>query len=447
MMRHSISVILCCAVMLVSVSCGGSSGSSSRASHSNTSQMSTTSTAEDVLNARNAQFDGVIARSLEDLPFEFSWDLQLPAPVHMSWVQPALPDTLFIQTTKRQIHAIEIKTGHTKWVSRQLPKLIKQQPHVVRVELPGRRKGEVIYDDRLYVVTDSVLFCIDAVYGQLIWRFALPFEPSTGPYALGYSKGLRIFIGDWQGHLRVITYEESKQQPYVLWQWNLRGAALADPMADGNLAYVSNDQGVLNCFDVDRDLKWSYTIGSSMRGEPISRGRSLYFGSSDNIFHVINRLSGEVMGQLYFDAPIERSPFQFNFDRKRIYVWTDGEGPSKGLHAVDAIPDQIKYVDAVEGQFPLEVERLSEAWFVSGVDRIIGSSRYQLYVTHENDAVVYALNRKTGKAEWSWDMQAINGEPMDFCTYVDNTGKNQSIITFDAQGKLTAYKLFGQLGR
>ncbi|NRA36590.1 MAG: PQQ-binding-like beta-propeller repeat protein [Planctomycetes bacterium] len=444
-MRQTIVVLLSCTAMLLISSCGGSSSYKPRKDVKRVS----TPTGEIVDVGDVGHFAGVLSRTLDDLPFEYSWDLELPAPVHMSWIQPSIPDTLFVQTKKRQIHAIEIKTGHTKWVSRQLPKLIKQQPQVVRTELPGRKKGEVIYDDRLYVVTDSILFCFDAVYGQLIWRYQMPFEPSTGPYALGFGKGLRVFIGDWQGHLRVVTYQEASQQAYVLWQWNLRGAALADPMAEGNLAYVSNDRGVLNCFDVDRELKWTYNMGSPMRGEPIVRGRSLYFGSSDNVFHVVNRLSGQVMGQLYFDAPIERSPFQFNFDRKRIYVWTEGAGKSQGLHAIDAVPDQIKYVDAIENQLPLEVERLSESWFVSGVSRIVGSSRHQLYVTHENDTVVYALNRKTGKAEWSWNMQAIDedGLSIDFCSYIDSTGTNQSIITFDPMGKLTSYKLFGQMGR
>ena len=387
-------------------------------------------------------------RSLADIPFEFSWDLKLPAPVHMSWVSQAIPDLLFLQTTKRQIHAIEIKTGHTKWVSRAMPKLMELEPQVVREELPGRKRGEIVLDDRLYVISDSVLICLDAVYGQIIWRYVLPFEPSTGPYATGTGKGLRVFMGDWQGHLRAITYHEEKMNPYVLWQWNLRGAPMADPTGSGGLMYIGNDRGVMECFDHDRTYNWSYNIGNTMRGAPVVRGRSLYFGSVDNVFHVINRLSGELMGQLYMDAPIERKPFTFSYDGKRVYAWTAGNGAEQGLYAIDAIPDQVPYKDTVDEKFPKEVERLQVAWFQPGMAQMVGASKQHLFTTYAGDSTVFALNRKTGAAEWAWDVsETTNGRPFKFCNYIDYNGSNQSIITFAMDGTITTYKLFGQLSR
>ncbi len=447
-MQLRINLVFLVVVACVLAACGGgtSSSTSTRISKSSTSHVAKGKLSDEILKAQSM----VPRRSLKELPFEFSWDLELPAPVHISWVDKAIPDTLFLQTKKRQIHAIDIKSGHTKWVSRSLPKLMELPPNVVREELPGRKKGEIILDDRLYVISDSILFCIDAVYGQVIWRFVLPFEPSTGPYATGSGKGLRVFMGDWQGHLRVVTYHEEKMNPYVLWQWNLRGAAMADPVGTGGLVYIGNDRGVLQCFDHDRELNWEFKIGNTMRGEPIHRGRSLYFGSTDNVFHVINRLSGQVMGQLYLDAPIERSPFTFSFDPKRIYLWTSGNKEKhQGLYAVDSFPDKIPYKDTVDEMFDLEVERLKVAWFVPGLRSVVASTKKHLFATYGGgDSVVYAINRKTGKAEWAWDVAVDLGQTskkaFQFCQYVDYTGQNQSIITYDMNGKLVAYKMFGQ---
>ena len=459
-MRLSFLLISLCALGVSLISCGGS-GSATTSRDTKTTYAATTYKTVD-----KSASEAVPMRGLSEIPFEFSWDLQLPAAVHKTWIQPEIPNVLFVQTLKKQIHAIDIGSGYTLWVTRALPKLVELAPDIVREELPGRKKGTVVLDDRLYVISDSVLFCIDAQYGQIIWRFALPFEPSTGPYATGSGKGLRIFIGDWQGHLRVVTYHLAEKKrplvdsrdrvisnvkgnPYVLWQWNLRGAPMAEPIGTGGLAYIANDRGVLDCFDHDRELKWSYKMGHSMLGEPIYRGRSLYFGTIDNVFHVVNRLSGQVMGQLYLDAPIERSPFTFSYDGRRVYAWTSGKGKEQGLYAIDAIPDTIAYKDSVDDLFPLEVERLKVAWFVPGMTHVVAATKKHLFTTYPNDSTVYAINRSSGKMEWSWDVgmseDGKHNRDVSLCEYVDYAGKNQSVISYDRTGKIVAYKLFGQL--
>lgn len=449
-MMQRFHIVLIMLLLCALTACGGGTSSSTRSSSQAAVTQARVSDDSEPLQLAG---ETVPRRSLADIPFEFSWDLALPAPVHMTWVHEDLPNTLFVQTMKRQIHAIEIKTGHTKWVSRALPKLIELPPHVRREELSGRRRGRIILDDRLYVISDSILFCIDAVYGQIIWRYVLPFEPSTGPFATGSGEGLRVFIGDWQGHLRVITYHEEKMNPYVLWQWNLRGAPMADPVGEAGLVYVGNDRGVMQAFDHDRELTWEYEIGNTVRGDGVIRGRSLYFGSIDNVFHVVNRLSGQVMGQLYLDAPVERSPFIFTYDSKRVYVWTEGSGRVQGLHAVDAIPDKIPYTDTAEKKFDLEVERLKSVWFIPGLRHMVGATKKHLFLTYAGDSVVYAVDRSSGQAQWAWDVAEVYSDGgsrarrFSFCNYVDYNGSNQSIITYDEDGVLTAHKMFGQLGR
>ena len=89
--------------------------------------------------------DGIVGiadidtRRLKDIPFEFSWDLQMPAPVHASWLSPSAPELIFYQLTNGQVHCIENRSGHTKWISQPLSRLIKYKPCFTRALMRRRR--------------------------------------------------------------------------------------------------------------------------------------------------------------------------------------------------------------------------------------------------------------------------------------------------------------------
>ena len=154
-------------------------------------------------------------RTLSEVPFEFSWDMQFPTPVHMSWIDQSLPDLVFFQLLNGQIHALDARSGETKWVTRRLPRLIEHRPDAVRVQVPSDKVGQFGEDDRLYVISGDTLFCFDAVYGQLIWSHDLAstggrgFLPSTSAVFQGSLAAQRVFIGDWEGRIQVITYDEA----------------------------------------------------------------------------------------------------------------------------------------------------------------------------------------------------------------------------------------------
>ena len=72
-----------------------------------------------------------------------------------------------------------------------------------------------------------------------------------------------------------------------------------------------------------------------------------------------------------------------------------------------------------------------------------------LFTTYPGDSTVYAINRMTGSVEWGWDVGATEDgkrTAVDLCEYVDHNGVNQSVISYDPTGKITSYKLFGQMG-
>ena len=65
-------------------------------------------------------------RSGSDIPFERSWDLTLPSPIHLSWVSASIPDLLFVQVEgSNAIYAIDAFSGNTRWVTQPLPRPVR----------------------------------------------------------------------------------------------------------------------------------------------------------------------------------------------------------------------------------------------------------------------------------------------------------------------------------
>ncbi len=397
-------------------------------------------------------------RDLDDIPFEFSWDLKMPMPVHTSWISPNVPELIFFQLTNGEIHAIHHKTGKTKWVNQvHMPALLLYEPFVNRSVTRGGDEGDERVD-RLYIVSDDMLYVVDGEYGQLIYRYHLGrkgrvgFQPSTGPCVQGSAENAQVFLGDWEGRVRTITYNQEKERAFLEWQYNLYATPVARPVGAAGITYFGDQKGVLRAFGRRRRDLWDFDLKGPIAGPPAIRDLNLYAGSDAGILYVLNRLSGVEMSHLPFGDPIKRQPFYFTGEPARMYVWTSGEVP--GLHAIYAEPDKVQYTED-ERRYPLQVVRLAKEWYVAEVDRLVSSSPRHLYVVNSEDpSMVHALNRKTGRFEWRWEIDADRaggqgmygrGGPVDqITTYQDPDDLNRSIFTVDKDGYIVAYRLYGQ---
>ncbi len=383
-------------------------------------------------------------RQVTDIAFDFSWDLQFPAPVHLAWIDPEINDLLVLQLADRSLHGLDATSGMTRFVTDPLPSLIRMDIEVTRAVMT-LADGTKQHDDRLYVIAESTLLCIDAIYGQLIWRYDLPFEPATAPYVVGHGEGLRIFIGDWVDKIRVIAYDQKASRPYMNWQHRLPGAAQSQASGAEGLVYVGSSDGLLACFGLDRDEKWRVSTHGAVLAAPAVRGRSLYVGASDNVLHAFNRLSGAPLGRLYLQGPVQRSPFLFDNQADTVFVWS--EAPQQGLHAITAITDTVPYTDVAEPRFPLEVERLGKKWFVPTVNRLVGSSPRQLYTVVDNGSDIYAIDKETGNVDWRWPLSAdLGGLPEHVLSYHDPKDVLRSLYVIMPDGYLKSYRIFGQIG-
>jgi outer membrane protein assembly factor BamB len=393
-------------------------------------------------------------RALKETPFERAWDLELNERVHMSWISPNVPDLVFFQTEdSKSIHAVDTMSGATRWVSMPLPKRIMSahQPFVARV-LVNTDQGERYNDDRLYVISDDILFCFDAVGGQLIWRYALPFSPATGALALGNESNLRVYIGDWAGHVRVTTVHPEKRFAHEVWQWNVQHSMSAMPVDKEELVYIGDHGGTMSCFGLDRELKWTFHAGSSIPGAAIARDRALFFGNEDNVFYVLNRLTGEKLGQVNLNGPVTRQPFLFREDTRRVYTWVSSSNRRvAGVYAIRSVPDTIYFEnDSTDHPHrPLEVVRLAQDWHFPGVTRLVSSTPQHLYMTYPDSNVVLAIRRSDGSLDWAWDCSeeragGKHGAHITSITeYQDPTDLNRSIFTCDDSGRVISYRFFG----
>jgi outer membrane protein assembly factor BamB len=395
-------------------------------------------------------------RMLKDTPFERSWDLQLPGSIRSSWISQAIPDLLFFEMReKHEIYAVDAFSGNTRWVSPPFSKILRLLPSVSRNKIRDTKGStEGAADDRVWAISDDTLFSIDAIYGQIVWRFDLPFSPSTGPLAVGPDSNQRIFIGDWGGRVQVTTVDAVKRFPYRLWQLNLRSPITAPMVEADGLVYAADHNGTVHCFKYDREEIWSYQTGSVIYGAPLARSRVLFVGNEDNVLFALNRLTGERLGSLYLNGPIKRAPFAFKAEPARVYVWVDDKNDKiGGLYAVKTQNDNIPFADTTK--HPLEVERVGIEWFAPRIDHLVASTPDYLFGTIGGSSVVYAINRASGHVDWSWDVNEqhrlyrdergrLDARDVAFITeYQDPSDLNRSIYTADETGHVIAYRVYG----
>lgn len=430
------------AVSLALAGCGGDRARAPDATGTAISEKQSSAHIQDYADRR---------RSIEQVAFEQSWDLQLPGPVHTSWVSPEINDVLYVQLKgSNAIYAIDAYSGKTRWVSEPLPKAITLAPHASRQVLPSGKVGESINDDRLYFVADDVLYCLDGVYGERIWRYNLPFSTSSGPRAVGSEGNLMVFLGDWSGRAQVVTWSAKTGLAYQQWQYPLFAPVTAPAVAYENLVYVGDHGGKVTCFDLDREVKWQFPAGGRILGSVNAVNRLLYVGTTDNVFYCLNRLSGEELARVHLNAPVTRAPFHFRSDPGMIFVWTDSPDPALGgLHAFECRGDQIELthnLDATSRPRKKEILRLTRRFFIPAVTRLVSTSPEHLFLMRDGSAVVQAVNRSTGETDWVWNLndgRPAQAQVVGVTQYLDPGDFTRSIFTVGADNRLVAYRLFG----
>ncbi len=398
-----------------------------------------------------ATAEEVTPTATSEVPFEMAWELQLPGQVERSWVGEQIPDLVFFQIAKtHEIHCVDAKSGQTRWVSEQFRHPILGEAFVHHQVQPGEREKEVIVDDRLYIVVDDTLFCLDIASGQRIWHLVLPFAPSTGPMAAGATEGnLRVFIGDWNNKVQVIgihqpTSDRQKKFPYVVWQMNTPGAVLAQGTESEELTYIGDASGRLHCYKLDRTLVWEVETGGAVDGGATTRGRTLYAGNDANAIHAINRLTGERLGQFNLQGQVRQRPFWFSGEPERLYVWVDSPDPAvAGLVALKVQPDNIPHSDAT--RYAIEVVRMGQEWAVAQVKELVGATPLHLYLGDPRSKTVKQIHRGTGEITKSIPANALvqNERIQGVVSYKNAYSSDLPTIAYSSSGHVICWRTYG----
>lgn len=399
------------------------------------------------------QVQAMTPRATADVPFERAWELQLPGRVERSWIGEQLPDLVFFQIAEtHEIHCVDARSGVTRWISESFRHQILGDAFVHHQVQPGEREKEVIVDDRLYIIVDDTLYCLDIGTGQRIWHLVLPFAPSTGPMAAGATEGnLRVFIGDWNNKVQVVgihqpNSERQRKFPYVVWQMNMPSPVLAQGVESEELVYLGDSSGQAHCFKLDRSVVWEVATGGAIDGGATVRGRVLYAGNDGNAVHALNRLTGERLGQINLQGPVRQRPFWFDNERERLYVWIDSPDHAiGGLVALRAQPDNVAFSDG--GKHAIEVVRFGEDWRVPGATRLLASTPLQMLVSDGRPGMVWAVHRGTGAIQWTWDLNKgwpkANATVEHIVAQHDRSDLLRTLIAADDTGAVTAFRMYG----
>lgn len=402
---------------------------------------------------------GLVPRATGEVPFERAWEVKLPGRVERSWIGHQIPGLAFFQIADtHEIHCVDATSGRTRWVGQKLSKPILGEPFVQRVVMPGEHEKDVRIEERLYAVVDDTLFCWDVPTGQLVWRYVLPFAPSTGPLVVGFEASLRVYIGDWNDRLQVVNVSLTmgkdgaveRMFPYVIWQWNLDAPILSQGAEIEDRSYFADAKGSIRSFKLDRNQVWSTPTGGAIEGGVTLRDRILYVGNDSNAVHAINNLTGENLGQYNLSAPVRRRPFWFNGEPERLYVWTASPDPRfGGLTALRVQPDNVPFTDGAE-KHAVEVVRMGQDWYLPGATELLASTPLNFLVSGNDPGVVWAVHRGTGRVEWVWDVakgwpnaaDGQRGQVDHIVPYQDRNDALRSLIAVDRDGYCAAFRVF-----
>ena len=93
----------------------------------------------------------------------------------------------------------------------------------------------------------------------------------------------------------------------------------------------------------------------------------------------------------------------------------------------------------------MDVVRLGVAWTRPAFESLIGSTPEYLYGTARESSLVQALNRRSGRIDWTWDAVSVfpRSSLAHLVTYQDPRDRLRSLFAIDDEGRVVALRFFG----
>ncbi|MCI0521285.1 MAG: PQQ-binding-like beta-propeller repeat protein [Chloroflexi bacterium] len=194
------------------------------------------------------------------------------------WATPVSdPDCscLFVASMDHRVHAVDAKSGKSKWVSEGLG---------------GSMVGTPAYQDGvLYVGTfGAEMLALDAQNGKVLWRV-----PTSGWVwgAPAYREG-RLYFGDLQGTF----YALEAANGATAWTLKPDGQIAQSPLLTEDALYFATKEGSLYALNYDGGSVWNFQIEGQLQASPLLAGDKILVAPTgkEELLYALNLTGGQM---------------------------------------------------------------------------------------------------------------------------------------------------------
>jgi outer membrane protein assembly factor BamB len=230
---------------------------------------------------------------------------------------------VYIGSYDKHLYALDAKTGRTRWVfpattppkppkgrgAAARPPLVDEEHAVSAAEFSYSKP--LVVNGVLYVGNlDGHLYAIDALTGELRWRFRTGRGSETGGVGVtsspAWANGV-LYFGSSDHHV----YALSDDGTQVRWDFQTGDAVLASPLVDDGAVYVGSEDRNLYAIDAASGrLRWKLAGQGPFVSSPALHGRHLVQcgGAGDGTIRLVEKETGKVVWSRRTDRKIESDP-------------------------------------------------------------------------------------------------------------------------------------------
>jgi len=317
---------------------------------------------------------------------------------------------------------------------------------------PDNLSAPVVQGDRIFVVHDGALRCLDTATGGQLWQLTVKDQQVTTAPLVWQDL---VIVGTDTGLLLAIKASDHTQ----VWKANCGGYIAADPAVIGGLLIVGAQQAVYALDPATGRPKWVTSLTSAAHYGPLTDGARLYFRCQDDSIQSLELDSGRYRWRARTSSgPLSLPPIMVDnrilvtdgatlraIARSGLEVWTSML--PVGIGGPVTLADDTLWVPCVDGQVytlgPTSGRTVRMPAF-----KVDGSVTARPLVTDTelvvgtSDSMVYVLDRATGETKWSYRCRAPEqylDDAADFGVYVPLVTANGVLYAMDGSGDLFSF--------
>ena len=265
---------------------------------------------------------------------------------------------VYVGSWNGHIHALDAATGDILW-----------QNQVNREGSPD--SSPAVSGGIVYVGSwEGHIYALDAATGDLLWRYQVGVSGSSGSSSPAVSGGVAYFVGYWGGDsLRLgnaSLFALDAVTGNLLWRFGFGDYKPSSPAVSGGIVYVGFWNGHIYALDaVTGNLLWRHDTDGMVDSSPAVSGGVVYVGSNDHHLYALDAATGELLWRYETDSMVDSSPA---VSGGVVYV-----GSRYGhLYALDAATGELLWRYDADS-------RVGSAPAVSGGVVYVGSDDHHLY--------------------------------------------------------------------